>query len=138
MSSIQGALQNASSTTYSVVVSNANPTLPLYPSGSTIMVTCPASAGSLTLPSPSLGGLQYRLICGSATMANAVAITSPTAGTIFGDFLIGPTATIAVIRKNGTTTFNWLAASVQGDIVDLYADGTNWNVRGFSGLIGFS
>ena len=123
-----------------VILPGANANISSSDTGK-IMMT-PQTAGGVasvyTLP-VSAAGLHYRFINGAAAALNgSVQInTNGAAAILSGNVITGPTNGVALLAVSGNTQIRFLtAASVLGDYIDLYSDGTNWYVNANSRVAG--
>jgi len=112
-------------------------------SGKTVLLPTLAGAATITLP-PLQPNLRYRILNVSAGAALGFSATfAPnTAANIVSGSLINFTAVAVPVMtpvvKNGAANVAFLAASVEGDFLDLNCDGNYWYVSGISSVVGFA
>ena len=106
--------------------------------GKTMITPQTQAATDVAIALPALQeGLHYRFINGAAAALSGTVAISATGAIIYGNAVMGPNGGVALLEINGATTINFLtAASVRGDTIDLYCDGTNWYVQASSRIAG--
>ena len=110
-----------------ITLSTATPlTISTADTGKFILV--PGQAGAQIINLPALApGLTYRFIKTGIAAAGSSAIT-PITAVIQGQ--TNSAATFAAAVNGASVTF--AAASSMGDMVEMYCDGVNWNIKGNS------
>lgn len=116
----------------------ANTTIAIADTGKILLT--PQTAGAVpvvyTLPTAA-AGLHYRFVNSAAAALSGTVQINAAAGTLFGNVITGPTNGVALLAVPGSTQIRFLtAASVRGDFIDLYCDGTNWYVNAMSQVAG--
>lgn len=98
-------------------------------SGTLYQVTIAADDVDITLPDP-CNGVNYKFVVKSNATTNVCNIVAPAAilkGTIVGLNTDGGNATIC--NNVAGTTITFTAASLKGDLIYLFSDGTNYYVE---------
>lgn len=115
-----------------------NTTISLADSGKTLITPQTALGAAVVYSLPAVAtsaGAHFRFINGApAALAGSVNITAP-ANTLRGVVLQGPVgAPLSLSVTNSTTVRFASAASIQGDYIDLYCDGTVWYVSAMTAI----
>jgi len=120
-----------------VLLANANATINASDSGRIHFTPQTAGAANITLTLPAVAaGLHYRFINGAGgALSGSVIIAGAAANLLRGVILQGPiNAPLSVSVTNSSNIRFVTAASLQGDFIDLYCDGTNWYVHAMTAI----
>lgn len=104
-----------------------------------ILITPQTAAGVgviYTLPALTVsGGLHYRFFNGAPAALNGIVTITAPANSLQGVIMKGPVGGALLLSVAGSTSVNFAtAASIIGDYIDLYCDGTNWYVSAMSAI----
>lgn len=104
-------------------------------SGSIISFDPTAGAYAITLPAPTVAGLEFIVVQGVASAAHTVNVDCGV-GLLVGGWLNATAGALtgATTAGTGARNFNFLSgASVKGDQARFVSNGTNWFVQGLGG-----
>ncbi len=102
-----------------------------------LMIINTVTAGrTYTMPAPT-AGLHYKFINMAAGAIGGTIDIDCGVGLVNGGMICCNGAAAVAVPVTANRHINFVtAATLKGDNVDLYADGTNWSVIGISGAVG--
>lgn len=107
----------------------ASATLGLSDNRKTILFTPPSGAGALVITLPSVQkGLEFKIIQAAAYDTAACTINSAEGNNLVGSINANTGAGDIAVSTDDKISFG--SATIAGDFVELFCDGTNWIVVG--------